>query len=109
MLNKLLVKILNKFEYVNELENKRIQLEAVVERLQNEKSEAVAENKRQEFRYKQLESAMVNMIEEPHMIFADAQGKYVCIDPNVIEKNKNKYVTCVHSFPVNSIILRVKG
>lgn len=102
MLNKLLIKILKKFKYVNGLENRGKQLEAVVERLQNEKSEAVVENKRQAYKLKQLESTVVNMIEEPHMIYADTSGnKYVFVDVEAVEKNEDKRIDMSLTFPLN--------
>lgn len=104
----MLNRILKKFKFVKELEIKISQLEAVNHTLMIQKSEAVVEKKRAALKVKYLESAVVDMIENPHVFFVDANGKFISIAEADLEKNKHKHVTCVHSLPANRIEIRVR-
>ena len=101
MFNKLLIKIIKKFDYVKNLEINVEQLKAVETRLREEKGDAVREKNR-------LALKVIDLIENLHMIFTDEQGKFISIDESALKENENKHVMCVHSFPVNRIVLRVK-
>lgn len=75
MFNKLLIKIVKKVGYVKDLETRVEQLKAVETRLREEKGDAVveknnilAELNKQEYKLKNLECALIDMIEKPHMI-----------------------------------------
>ena len=105
MFNKLLIKIIKKFDYVKNLE---INVKAVETRLREEKGDAVREKNRLALKVKYMESVVIDLIENPHMIFTDEQGKFISIDEAALKENENKHVMCVHSFPVNRIVLRVK-
>lgn len=108
MLNKLLIKIVKKVGYVQELETRVEQLKAVETRLREEKRDAVIEKKRAALKLKYLESVVIDLIQQPHMVFADAKGKFISIDEADLDANKNKYVKCTHTFPENRIMMRVK-
>lgn len=108
MLKKLLIKVIKKSSYVQELEARVKQLKEIETRLREEKSDMVIEKNRTALRLKYLENALIDMIENPHMIFEDVEGKFISIDPDVLDKNENKHITCVHTFPVNRIVIRVK-
>ena len=88
MFNKLLIKIVKKVGYVKNLEINVEQLKAVETRLREEKGYAVREKNRLALKVKYMES--------------------VVIDEAALKENENKHVMCVHSFPVNRIVLRVK-
>lgn len=92
MLNKLLIKIVKKVGYVQELETRVEQLKAVETRLREEKGDAVIEKKRAALKLKYLESVVIDLIQQPHMVFADAKGKFISIDEADLDANKNKYV-----------------
>ena len=108
MLNKLLIKVMKKFSYVQNLETKVEQLKAVETRLREEKSDAVCEKNRQALKLKYLEGIVIDMLEQPHMVFADAQGKFISVEESVLKENENKHVSCVHSFPMNRIVVRIE-
>lgn len=108
MLNKLLIKIVKKVGYVKDLETRVEQLKAVETRLREEKGDAVIEKKGAALKLKYLESVVIDLIQQPHMVFADAKGKFISIDEADLDANKNKYVKCTHTFPENRIMVRVK-
>jgi len=108
MFNKLLIKIVKKVGYVQELETRVEQLKAVETRLREEKGDAVVEKNRAALKLNYLESVVIDLIQQPHIVFADAQGKFISIDEADLDANKNKYVKCTHTFPENRIIVRVK-
>lgn len=108
MLKKLLIKFVKKFDYVQNLETKIEQLTAVEKRLREEKGDALVEKKKTALKLKYLESVVIVVIQQPHMVFADAQGKFISIDEADLDANKNKYVKCTHTFPENRIMVRVK-
>lgn len=92
MLNKLLIKIVKKVGYVKDLETRVEQLKAVETRLREEKGDAVIEKKRAALKLKYLESVVIDLIQQPHMVFADAKAKFISIDEADLDANKNKYV-----------------
>lgn len=108
MFNKLLIKIIKKFDYVKNLEINVEQLKAVETRLREEKGDAVREKNRIALKLKYLESVVIDVIQQPHMVFADTQGKFISIDEADLDANKNKYVKCTHTFLENRIMVRVK-
>ena len=71
MFNKLLIKIIKKFDYVKNLEINVEQLKAVETRLREEKGDAVREKNRLALKVKYMESVVIDLIENPHMIFTD--------------------------------------
>ena len=77
MLNKLLIKIVKKVGYVQELETRVEQLKAVETRLREEKGDAVIEKKRAALKLKYLESVVIDLIQQPHMVFARSEERRV--------------------------------
>lgn len=117
MLNKLLVKVMKKFSYVQNLENKIEQLKALETRLRDEKGCAVceknnmlAELNKQDYKLKNLECALIDMIENPHMIFSSVGGgnRYVLIDKKVMKANKEREVKFSLMFPENKVKVEVR-
>ncbi len=108
MLNKLLIKMVKRFRYVQDLESRIEQLKAVETRLREEKGDAVVEKNRAALKLNYLESVVIDLIQQPHMVFADAKGEFISIDEADLDANKNKYVKCTHTFPENRIMMRVK-
>ena len=92
MFNKLLIKIIKKFAYVKNLEINVEQLKAVETRLREEKGDAVREKNRLALKVKYMESVVIDLIENPHMIFTDEQGKFISIDEAALRENENKHV-----------------
>lgn len=108
MLKILLIKFLKNFSYVQNLETKIEQLKAVETRLREEKGNAVVEKNKAAFKLEYLEAAVIHMIEQPYMVLSDAEGRFISIDADSIDKNENKYIKCAHTFPMNRIVIRVK-
>lgn len=115
----MLNKILKKFKFVKELEIKISQLEAVNHTLMIQKSEAVveknniqAELNKQEYKLKNLECALIDMIENYHMIFVDvgrgSENKYVLIDKKKMEANEGREVRFSLTFPENKVKVEVR-
>lgn len=68
MFNKLLIKIIKKFDYVKNLEINVEQLKAVETRLREEKGDAVREKNRLALKVKYMESVVIDLIENPHVV-----------------------------------------
>lgn len=104
----MLNRILDKFTYVKDLKMRIRQLEAIGHTLMTQKSEAVSEKKRALLKLKYLESVVIDVIECFPVVFEDEQGRFISVDAADLAANKNKYVKCVHTFPEDEIIVRVK-
>lgn len=99
------------------MEIKISQLEAVNHTLMLQKSAAIveknnirAELNKQEYKLKNLECAMVDMIENPHMIFSSVGGgnRYVLIDKKAMKANKEREVKFSLMFPENKVKVEVR-
>lgn len=113
----MLNRILKKLKFVKEMEIKISQLEAVNHTLMLQKSAAIveknntlAELNKQEYKLRNLECAMVDMIENPHMIFANAGSgnRYVLIDKNKMKANEEKEIKFSLMFPENKVKVEVR-
>ena len=113
----MLNRILKKLKFVKEMEIKISQLEAVNHTLMLQKSAAIVEKNnirvelnKQEYKLKNLECAMVDMIENPHMIFSSVGGgnRYVLIDKKVMKANKEREVKFSLMFPENKVKVEVR-
>ena len=113
----MLNRILKKLKFVKEMVIKISQLEAVNHTLMLQKSAAIveknnirAELNKQEYKLKNLECAMVDMIENPHMIFSSVGGgnRYVLIDKKAMKANKEREVKFSLMFPENKVKVEVR-
>lgn len=117
MFNKLLIKIVKKVGYVKDLETRVEQLKAVETRLREEKGDAVveknnilAELNKQEYKLKNLECALIDMIEKPHMVFAhpESDNRYVLIDKKEMKANEEREIKFSLTFPENKVKVEVR-
>ena len=117
MLNKLLIKILKRFGYVQMLEDLNDCFERKVKELENiknntivERNNILAEKNRQEYKLKNLECALIDMIENPHMVFAHpgSDNRYVLIDKKEMKANEEREIKFSLMFPENKVKVEVR-
>ena len=113
----MLNRILKKLKFVKEMEIKISQLEAVNHTLMLQKSDAIveknnilAELNKQEYKLKNLESALIDMIEKPHMVFAHpgSDNRYVLIDKKEMKANEEREIKFSLTFPENKVKVEVR-
>ena len=96
MFNKLLIKIVKKVGYVKNLEINVEQLKAVETRLREEKGDAVREKNRLALKVKYMESVVIDLIENPHMIFTDEHGKFISMKLHLKKTKINMLCVFTH-------------
>ncbi len=113
----MLNRILKKLKFVKEMEIKISQLEAVNHTLMLQKSAAIveknnilAELNKQEYKLKNLECALIDMIEKPHMVFAHpgSDNRYVLIDKKEMKANEEREIKFSLTFPENKVKVEVR-
>jgi hypothetical protein len=113
----MLNRILKKLKFVKEMEIKISQLEAVNHTLMLQKSDAIveknnilAELNKQEYKLKNLECALIDMIEKPHMVFAHpgSDNRYVLIDKKEMKANEEREIKFSLTFPENKVKVEVR-
>lgn len=113
----MLNRILKKLKFVKEMEIKISQLEAVNHTLMLQKSAAIveknnilAELNKQEYKLKNLECALIDMIEKPHMVFAHlgSDNRYVLIDEKEMKANEEREIKFSLTFPENKVKVEVR-
>ena len=113
----MLNRILKKLKFVKEMEIKISQLEAVNHTLMLQKSAAIveknnilAELNKQEYKLKNLECALIDMIEKPHMVFAHpgSDNRYVLIDKKEMKSNEEREIKFSLTFPENKVKVEVR-
>lgn len=113
----MLNRILKKLKFVKEMEIKISQLEAVNHTLMLQKSDAIveknnilAELNKQEYKLKNFECALIDMIEKPHMVFAHpgSDNRYVLIDKKEMKANEEREIKFSLTFPENKVKVEVR-
>ena len=113
----MLNRILKKLKFVKEMEIKISQLEAVNHTLMLQKSAAIvekinilAELNKQEYKLQNLECALIDMIEKPHMVFAHpgSDNRYVLIDKKEMKANEEREIKFSLTFPENKVKVEVR-
>lgn len=113
----MLNRILKKLKFVKEMEIKISQLEAVNHTLMLQKSAAIveknnilAELNKQEYKLKNLECALIDMIEKPHMVFAHpgSDNRYVLIDEKEMKANEEREIKFSLTFSENKVKVEVR-
>ena len=113
----MLNRILKKLKFVKEMEIKISQLEAVNHTLMLQKSAAIveknnilAELNKQEYKLKNLECALIDMIEKPHIVFAHpgSDNRYVLIDKKEMKANEEREIKFSLTFPENKVKVEVR-
>ena len=75
-----------------------------------EKNNILAELNKQEYKLKNLECALIDMIEKPHMVFAHpgSDNRYVLIDKKEMKANEEREIKFSLTFPENKVKVEVR-